>query len=384
MILISELKKEAAREKKQLINFLRDIIRIKSPSGKEKEVSRRVYREMTSAGFDKVITSGYGSVIGRIGKGRKKILYDAHIDTVAAGNIKNWKYNPYKAVYRNGIIYGRGACDDKGSVAAMVASVNLIRRLKLTEDYTLWVSASAFEEEAQGKGIAEVIKITGRPDYIVIGEPSGLKIIRGHKGRMGIKISTQGKSVHASIPEKGINAIYAMAPLIEKAGRLNRSFRNNSVLGKSTVSVTKVESGSASHNTIPDNCTMWLDRRTTEKETERKVMREMNILAGSRGRVEVLNRYFPAWIIDNRHPIVESAAETYEVIFGKKPEVKLWPFCTNGSYTMGEENIPTIGFGPGEEKMCHVTDECIRIEEVLKAMMFYALFPTILSGRAYK
>ena len=74
MILISELKKEAAREKKQLINFLRDIIRIKSPSGKEKEVSRRVYREMTSAGFDKVITSGYGSVIGRIGKGRKKLF----------------------------------------------------------------------------------------------------------------------------------------------------------------------------------------------------------------------------------------------------------------------------------------------------------------------
>ncbi len=374
----TRIREKAGKERSNLIKFLRDIIRIESPSGGEKKVSGRVCREMKEAGFDRVTVSDSGSVIGRIGKGRKKILFDAHIDTVGIGNIKNWTHNPYGAVLKKGTVHGRGACDDKGSVAAMVFAGKLIKELGLEDDYTLYVSASALEEEAEGKGIREVMKITGRPDCVIIGEPSGLKIIRGHKGRIGVKITTKGRSIHASTPEKGINAIYRMTPLVKSVDAANRAYTCNSILGRSTICVTGIESGGASHNTVPDKCIARLDRRTTEKETKQKVMKEIKNLAGRNGKVEVSNRFFPAWVMDSKHPMLKAAAKTYKTMFGKKPEIHLWPFCTNGSYTMGEKGIPTLGFGPGKEKFCHVPDEQISVDEVLRAAMFYAMFPKIM------
>ncbi len=376
------VKKTAIKEKSRLVRFLKDIVRIKSLSGNEGRVSDRVKREMKDAGFDRVTVSKSGSVIGRIGSGKKRILYDAHIDTVGIGDVKKWTGNPYGAVLRKGVLYGRGSCDDKGSVAAMVFAGKLIKLLGLESDYSLFVSASVLEEEAEGRGISEVLKITGRPECVIIGEPSGLRVIRGHKGRIGVKITTRGKSVHASIPEKGINAIYRMNPLVKKVENMNKSFQLNSVLGRSTISVTGIESGGASLNTVPDSCVIYLDRRTTEKETKQKVMREMKALAGRGGRVEVLNRFFPAWLMDKEHAMLKSAVKTYKCVFENKPEVHLWPFCTNGSYTMGEKKIPTLGFGPGNEKHCHVPNESIKVEEVMKAVMFYALFPKMFVNTA--
>ena len=379
--MIKELNSTARRIYPRLVKFLREIVTIPSPSGKEGMVSSRIRREMKDAGFDEVDVDGLGSVIARLGSGKTRILYDAHIDTVDAGSIEKWKYDPYGAVYRHGILYGRGACDDKGGVAALVYAARLIRMLGLGRDCTLYFSLSALEEPAQGEGIMSVMaKIGVKPHCVVIAEPSGLKIVRGHKGRAGFKITAKGKSSHASTPEKGINAIYRMTPLLRKIDELNKKFRLDSRLGRSVISVTGIKSQSNLHNTIPDNCVIYLDRRTTEKEGKQKVTAELKRIAGKHGRVEESGRFSPAWILERKHPLLESAQRAYRILFSKEPELCLWPFCTNGSYTMGERRIPTIGFGPGEDRFAHVTDERIKTEDVLKAAMFYAVLPRVIEG----
>jgi putative selenium metabolism hydrolase len=388
MITAKEIIRAAQSHKRELIKFLREIIAIPSLSGEEKKVAKRVAQEMRRAGFDEVLIDELGSVIGRIGKGRVKILYDAHIDTVSIGDRNKWSFDPYKGKYEKGFIYGRGACDDKGCVASMLYGGRLIKELGLEGDYTLYLSASVSEEVHEGLALSHIIeKKRVRPDYVLIAEPSNLNICYGHKGRIELKITTKGKSCHAAIPQKGKNAIYGMAPIISRIERLNKGLKPKEPLGKGMIAVTRVETKNASLNTIPDDCAIYLDRRTTMGETRGKVIEELKSLLSSSGaKVEVLKhengdeKYYPEWILDKDHPLILAGIETYKTLFGKKPKIKTWPFCTNGSYTMGMKGIPTMGFGPGDPKYAHSIDERIEADDLVPATVFYALFPGILSA----
>ena len=371
------------------LKFLLKIVSTKSLSKNEKAVSQIVAKEMRRLNYDDVKIDKLGSVIGRIGSGRKKILFDAHIDTVGIADIKQWKTDPFKAVYKNGIIYGRGSCDDKGCVASMIYAGGLIngRTLKgaLQGDFTLYVSASVQEEIAEGYGIDFLLKsLKFRPDCVVIGEPSGLKIVRGHKGRAEIKITTKGKSCHASIPDEGENAIYKTLPLIRGISELNKKYKSTSPLGKPVISVTQIETKNASINTIPDNCSFYIDRRTVENETTKQIEIEIEKACGKNIRIEYLKKFFNAWVLPREHYLVKSAVKSYKKAYKKNVEAVLWPFCTNGSFTMGERKIPTIGFGPGEEKYCHIANERIKFSDVLAAVKFYSIFPLTFSEKLVK
>jgi len=379
---VKRLKQLAKKHQKDLVNFLRDMVRIPSLSGQEGKIARRVKEEMERAGFDEVFIDGIGNVVGRIGSGRVRILYDAHMDTVDIGNKKSWEHEPFGAEYRNGTIYGRGACDDKAGVASAIYGGKLIVTLGLRGDYTLYITASVEEESAGGKGIEYLIREDRlKPHFVVLAEPTSLNIIRGHKGRVGLKISLRGKSAHAGTPWKGINAIYRMAPLIQKIEKLNRRLPPFPPLGKGTISVTKIDCEKASLNAIPDNCTIYLDRRTNTRESKESVKRELRTLMGKGGKLEVLQKFFTAWELPREHPLVVSSVDTYKALFKTSPKILLWPFCSNGSYTMGEKEMPTIIFGPGEEKFTHSANEQVKVEHLIKAAMFYAMLPGMVSKR---
>ncbi len=386
MIPTEKIIRAAQSYRKELIGFLREIIAIPSPSGEEERIAKRIAREMKRVGFDEVFTDKLGSVVGKIGKGRIKILYDAHVDTVDIGDRNKWSFDPYKGKYEKGFIYGRGACDDKGCVASILYGGRLIKELGLEGDYTLYFTASVREEIHEGLALSQIIeKRKIRPDYVLIGEPSNLNIGYGHKGRIELKITTKGKSCHAATPERGKNAIYGMAPIISRIERLNKKLKAKEPLGKGMIAVTKIETENTSLNTVPDDCAIYLDRRTTLGETKGRVIKELkSLLGGSRAKVEVLKhengdeRYYPAWILKEDHPLILAGIETYKTLFGKKPKIKTWPFCTNGSYTMGMKGIPTMGFGPGDPKYAHSIDEKIEADDLAPAVSFYALFPSIL------
>jgi len=379
---IERLRQLARDNQKSLVNFLREMVRIPSLSGQEAKVARRVKEEMVSAGFDEVFIDGIGNVVGRIGLGKVRILYDAHMDTVDIGDRKSWSHDPFGAEYKGGIVYGRGACDDKAGLASAIYGGKLIMNLGLKGDYTLYVSASVEEESAGGKGIEYIIsKDRIRPHFIVLAEPTSLNIIRGHKGRVGIKISLRGKSAHAGTPGKGINAIYRMVPLIQKIEKLNKRLPSSPPLGKGTITVTKIECQKASLNAIPDNCTIYVDRRTNTEETEESVKSGLRAIIGKAGKWEILQKFFRAWELPRTHPLVVSSIECYSALFDRKPKIVLWPFCSNGSYTVGEKGIPTVIFGPGEEKFAHSAGEQVKVEHLTGASMFYALLPGILVKR---
>ncbi|NIM02998.1 YgeY family selenium metabolism-linked hydrolase [bacterium] len=376
------LRRLASDNQKSLVNFLRDMVRIPSLSGRENKMAIRVKKEMEKTGFEEVFIDGIGNVIGRIGSGKVRILYDAHMDTVDIGDRKNWKHNPFGAEYRRGTIYGRGACDDKAGVASAIYGGKLMVALGIRGDYTLYVACSVQEESAGGKGIEYLIKKDRiNPHFVILAEPSSLNIIRGHKGRVGFKISMKGKSAHAGTPWKGKNAIYRMAPLIQKIERLNSRLSSIPPLGKGTIAVTKIDCEKASLNAIPDNCAIYLDRRTNTKESEQGVKRELRTIMGRGGKLEILQKFFTAWELPRKHPLVVSCAETYKALFRRNPKILLWPFCSNGSYTMGEKGIPTVVFGPGEERFAHSADEQVKVEQLVQAAMFYATLPGIIAKR---
>lgn len=370
------------------LKFLMKIVSTKSLSKNERAVSKIAANEMRRLGYHDIKIDKLGSVIGQIGHGEKKILYDAHIDTVGIADIKQWKTDPFKATFKNGIIYGRGSADDKGCVASMVYAGALIKKLGLLGDFTLYVSASVQEEIAEGYGIDLLLKnLKFRPDCVVIGEPSNLKIIRGHKGRVEVKITVKGKSCHASIPQEGINAIYKTLPLIKGISELDKKYERNfkpSQLGKPVISVTQIETKNASINTVPDNCSIYIDRRTVENESKQGITDELKKACGKNIKIDYLKKFFNAWVLPEDNYLVKSAELSYKKAYRKNIRATLWPFCTNGSFTMGERKIPTIGFGPGEEKYCHIANERIRFSDVLSAIKFYSVFPLTFSEKLVK
>jgi putative selenium metabolism hydrolase len=395
-----QLKKQINREEKGLVKFLRDIIAIPSLSGQEKKVAARIKQEMKQVGFDKTWLDDMGNVIGQIGKGKTKLLLDAHIDTVGVANRTAWKFDPFKGKVENRMVYGLGASDNKGAIASMVYGGKLVKQLGLADEITLYVVGSVQEEDCDGLCYQYILGKSGlKPDYIVLGEATNLDIYRGHRGRMEIQVTTKGVSCHGSAPERGVNAIYKMTPIIQGIEKLNKKLKTDKFLGKGTVVVTKIECQTGSINTVPNQCTIYIDRRLTKGETKQSAVNEIkSVIKDSDAEVTLLKyqvpsytgyllpteKYFPTWVLEENHPLVQSGVQASTLIRGKRPLISKWIFSTNGVATMGMFNVPTIGFGPGNEVDAHTSSDHISIEHLKKAAMVYALLPEVLTAKIDK
>ncbi|MCH7955221.1 MAG: YgeY family selenium metabolism-linked hydrolase [Candidatus Marinimicrobia bacterium] len=381
---------EAALLQEDMVAFLREIVEIPSPSCEEKGVAERTKSEMEKLGYDDVRIDSFGSVIGKLGDGEKVILYDSHMDTVGIGDPDAWAHDPYKGKVENGIIYGRGTGDNKGGLASMVYGAALSKKMGLLEGVTLYVVGSAQEESSDGLAYKTVITEDGlRPDVVVLGECTGLKIYRGQRGRMELTVTTRGISCHASAPERGENAIYKMVNIVKGIEELNRNLRDDDFLGKGTVAVTKMEVDTASLNAVPDKAVIYIDRRLTAGETKESATAEIREIAGDDAVVELseykatsytgkedgMEKYYPTWQLDADHHALKSAEAAYKEIFGEEPVVDKWTFSTNGVYTAGIEGIPTFGLGPSVEEVTHSVEDQVSIDDLIKAAAFYAGYP---------
>jgi len=392
-----DLLTKAETYREELTEFLGDLVSIKSFSAGEREVVQRIRKEMEKVGFDEVRIDGLGNILGRIGSGKRVIAMDAHIDTVEVGNEKLWKVDPFGGVVSDGVIYGRGASDQKAGMAAMVYGARIMKEEGLLGDFTLYVTGTVMEEDCDGLCWRYIINEDGiRPDYVVITEPTNLNIYRGHRGRMELQVRTSGLSCHASAPERGINAIYKMSRIIAEIERLNERLTRDSFLGKGTIAVTQIFFKSPSQNAVADECTIQLDRRLTAGETKETVMRELQEviqMAGEEaeivelfyerpsytGIVYPVEKYFPTWVMEEDSEIVLKTVNTYREVFGEEPFVDKWTFSTNGIATAGVFSIPTIGFGPANEIFAHSPDDQCPVDHLVRAAAMYALLPLRLS-----
>jgi putative selenium metabolism hydrolase len=340
-----------------------------------------------------------GNILGRIGSGPRVLALDGHVDTVDVGNPANWQVDPFKGAEQDGIIYGRGACDMKGALASIVYGGAIIKELGLEDDYTLYVVGSVQEEDCDGLCWQYIINEDRlRPDVVVVAEPTNLGVYRGHRGRMEIEVRTSGVSCHGSAPERGVNAVYKMAPIVADIERLNERLGGEPFLGKGTVTIAEIRSTSPSLCAVADSATIHLDRRLAATDTLDSAVDEIRALASVRAadaHVVVLDyavpswrgltyptkKYYPTWLLPEDHPLLAAGTRTYRELFHEEPRVGRWVFSTNGVAIMGMHGVPAIGFGPGNEIHAHMASEQIPVEHLVKAIAWYAAFPHVYGGR---
>ena len=391
--------KLSLRDQTDLVGFLRDLIQTPSPSTQEKAVGERIAAEMKRLDFRNVTIDRIGNVVGWIGPGKGPLLmFNGHMDTVRVSDPEAWSRKPLGAEIVDGVLYGLGACDMKGGLAAMIYGAKLLRDSGMDLMGDLVVACVVQEEPCEGLGSRVLIEEEGiRPDWVVLGEPSGLDVVRGQRGRIEMRLITHGRSAHSACPALGENAIYTAARLLFGLELLAEQLGNDAFLGPGSLAVTDISSSASSRNAVPDRCELIIDRRLTLGENETKAIAEVQrVIAreGVRAEVEVTeyqatsysgypchNReFYPAWVMAEDHPLVLSAVQAVRDELKHRPRVGHWEFSTEGVYTAGVAGIPTVGFGPGDPRHAHTADEHVRLDDVHAAAEVYARLASQLLG----
>lgn len=387
----------ARRYEQDIVTFLRDMIAIQAESLSEGRRCERVRQEYERLDLDEVFIDRLGNVIARVGDGPFRILMDGHIDCVGVGDPAAWDYDPFEGKHEGGKVYGRGAVDELPAVACMAYAAKMLKERGVPEGVTLYLSASVMEEDCDGYCLLHLIEKEGiRPDVVVLGEPTDLNVYRGQRGRVELTITTKGVSSHAAQPERGVNAIYKMAPIITEIEALNGRLPADDFLGKGSIVVSSIECTTPSLNAVPDSARIYVDRRMTAGETVDGVLAELRALRHlGDASVEVLQydvtswrgerahqeKFYPTWVVPDDHPLVQGVAEAVTSVLSRKPRISRWSFSTNGVATMGRHHIPTVGFAPGLEELAHTTAEWVAVEDLVRATAVYSLIPEVLATR---
>lgn len=430
----NKIKEAAAQYEKDMTQFLRDLVRIPGESAGEEGHINRIAEEMRKVGFDKVEIDPMGNVLGYMGSGETLIGFDAHIDTVGIGNIKNWEFDPYEGFETETEIGGRGTSDQLGGIVSSVYGAKIMKDLGLLNDkYTVLVTGTVQEEDCDGLCWQYIINEDKvRPEFVVSTEPTDGGIYRGQRGRMEIRVDVKGISCHGSAPERGDNAIYKMADILQDVRSLNendaadtteikglvkmldakynKDWEEANFLGRGTVTVSEIFFTSPSRCAVADSCSVSLDRRMTAGETWESCLDEIRALPSVKkygedvkvsmyeyarpsykGLVYPIECYFPTWVIPKDHAVTKALEDAYINLYGEtrsgasvtdamrkaRPLTDKWTFSTNGVSIMGRNGIPCIGFGPGAEAQAHAPNEKTWKEDLVKCAAVYAALPTI-------
>lgn len=390
-----KVKAAAQGYEKAMTAFLRDLIAIPGESSGEEGHVRRIEKEMKALGFDKVEIDPMGNVMGVMGTGEKLIAFDGHIDTVGVGNRDNWTFDPYQGYETETEIGGRGASDQLGGIVSAVYGAKVMKDLGLLSDqYRVLVTGTVQEEDCDGLCWQYILNEDHiKPEFVVITEPTDGNIYRGQRGRMEIRVEVKGVSCHGSAPERGKNAIYMMADILQEIRSLNERLHYDPFLGKGTVTVSEIFYTSPSRCAVADGCAVSLDRRLTDGETYLGALDEVRALPSCqkygaevtmyqyarpswKGLTYPTDCYFPTWVLPEDHPAAQAMIGSYRAMFGE-PLVDKWTFSTNGVSIMGRYGIPCIGFGPGKEAQAHAPNEKTWKADLVRCCAVYAALPTL-------
>lgn len=380
----------AKKQKNKCAEFLRRLIAMPSTSGSEAQLAKLVREEMKTLGYPASIDR-FGNVIGVIGDGRAQLFYDAHLDTPSLGDTTLWRFDPYGGEVKAGKVYGHGASNNKAGLAALVYAGGLIQSLDLAADATVHIVGSVQANGCDGLAYKAILDVEKRqPHFVVLSAPTGMRIHRGHRGRAEIEISVRGEGSNGADLSDGFNPIYGMSSVIDKIRALNDKLPSDPFLGRASITVTNIESMSSGPNQLPEEVRILVDRRLVPKETAEKVLAQLrDVTRGTKSKIQIvgydepsytglrvpMEKFFPTWVLPDSHPLIHGAELAYESIFQRKPEVDKWTGSTAGVYTMGVADVPTIGFGPSEERYAGPVNDHVKIDDLEKSIAFYATLP---------
>lgn len=382
-----ELEELARSCRPEWLAFCRRLIQTPSLPGQEGDVARLIREEMEKLGYDRVWVDRVGNVIGHMrGEAGRSLIFNGHMDHVDPGPEDRWSHPPYAAHVDGSWLWGRGASDMKAALALQVYSLGLLRRMGYTLPGDCYVTAVVLEEKG-GLGTRNLVREL-KADMAVVGEATSNQIARGHRGRFEIIVRVTGRSVHASVPDRGANPHYSIARFLTELQQLPMAMDDD--FGPSTVVPTLYHTDQTSGNVTPGEVELYLDWRNIPGETVEDALTKLrSILAtslqdGCRGEVELnvtrlatytgheqdLPREFPSFVLPLDHALVVNARRVLQSALGHEVPVGTWKFATDGAHLVNA-GIPTIGFSPASEQYPHTTEDRIEIEAMVEGLAGY-------------
>lgn len=371
----------------RLVDFACRLVATRSLTCDEGAVAALVQREMEALGYDEITVDETGNVIGRVGHGEAALLLDGHMDTVTVNDADQWLRDPFSGVVEDGLLHGRGAADTKCPLAAAIYGAAIARRVGLPEGKSVYVSASAMEEDYDGEAVRLLLQDSGlRPRGVVICEPTELKIATGHRGRSLIELHAIGRSCHGSTPELGDNPVYKLREVIGRVEALAEQLSAQPG-DHGSLALTNIYCNTASNNSVPQDATVILDRRLALGETEERIAAEMDELVRGTdvtwcfsdmedktwtGRPFLFHSFLPAWKIAPDHALVRAMAAAFTAQTGGEAELFSMGCCTNGVSSAGVYGLPTVVFGPGSLDQAHSANEYCAVEDLTAAAAIHA------------
>jgi len=378
------------RYRAEMIAFCQRIVQTPSLPGEEGDVARLIRAEMERLDYDQVWIDDWGNVVGLLrgqGTGRS-VMFNGHMDHVDPGDFKDWPYPPYGGEIHGGQLWGRGAADMKGPLAAMIHAGGALAREGIRPPGDLYVAA-VVQEEVGGLG-TQKLTLSVRPDCAVVGEASSNHLARGHRGRVEVVVRVRGKSVHASVPHQGVNPHAVLARFIQRLETL--PLAHDETFGHSTVAPTLYLADQRSSNVLPGQVRLHLDWRNIPGETADGVLAQLQPLLdtclaeveGSQGELqlhthelctytgqaEVFLAVFPSFGLAADDPLVLRGQRVLAHALSRPVDVIIWRFATDGGHLMAA-GVPTVGFGPAEAHTLHTVRENVPVEMLVEGMLGY-------------
>ncbi len=378
-------------DEQRLINMLGDLIRIPSenPPGEEQRIAEYCAQQCQRIGMDTQLLAceeGRNTVMATLSgtKGRPVLLYHAHLDTVPVGDRSRWKFTPFGGRIKDGRIYGRGACDTKNDIAAMIQVAEALVRSGVSIKGKL-VLCFAADEETGGRCGTEYVLNQGYlkdVNMVVAGEQTELRVAIAEKGIATLSIRTKGISAHASqVREKGINAISKMGKILraideEYLPKLKQ--KNHRFLGIPTCNAGVIEGGTKS-NMVAEHCSLQLDCRFFPGERAEDIRQQIERLVEKlhqedpqlEATVELIREDIP-FEIEEEAPLVQQLRKAIKKVKGVDLGVTGYYPASDGRF-FACRNIPTVVFGSGSSLQAHTTDEYVEIDQVIDSAKILAL-----------
>jgi succinyl-diaminopimelate desuccinylase len=381
----------------ELVAFHQALVRLPTvnPPGDVREAVGLCHRTLAAAGFETRqvgdderkpnLIAEWGTADGTV------VCFNAHLDVVPIGERSAWKYDPFGGEIDGGRIYGRGAGDDKGSVAAQVMAGLALARSGIPLRGRLIVNEVADEETNGVHGTAWVVAEGHlKPDFVIVGEQTQNRVCVGEKGSGATMVTVHGRTAHGALPWEGANAIEAMAEIVVALRRElwpQLEARTHEYFHPSSGSVNMI-SGGVKANVVPDLCSIFIDRRLVPGEDPGDAAAEICAIAepavarmvGITVEVTASEAARPATVSPPEAPLVRAMLQANERL-GLDKEPTGFSMATDGRFFV-EAGFPTIIYGPGDPKLAHVPDEWIGIEELVHATRAYAVAAVLLLGDA--
>ena len=386
-------------DEQSLIKFTQDILRINSVYNPDKEgcseekVAHFIAKFLQDEGFEvhiQEVAVGRPNVIGIL-KGKsegKTLLFEGHTDVVTAGDEEQWAFDPFSAEIKDGIIYGRGACDTKGNVAAAIFAAKAVKDSKIDFKGNILLCIPV-DEEGMMTGIKDFINKgwADNVDAAVICEPEENQLCIMQKGAMRAVVRVYGKMSHGAMPLSGINPNWRVARIICELEKLEKSeverLGKHELLGYPSFTPTIIMSpskGEAQINIVPSEAYMTLDIRTVPGQEHETLKRQLQGILDSlakddkdfKATVEIIEER-PWTETSKEEKVVKAIAQAYTEITGKPPVYNGVPGATDGTFLNCLKGIPIITTGAGDRMIPHQVNEYVEIKELIETTKMYAL-----------